>query len=147
MKVGIIVRKHLKMCLRCATAKVQSLNAIRKYTSQKSDNTNWLPSDCFGNHKKIWKWMSSCPWSQLLSVPHSKGHIFDFLKLMRLIATDAFPLDSICFLLVLHLARWYSLPRLRYMTYSDATSLFWRVGHKTFLWNLHSIYVRRETSG
>ncbi|CAC5404088.1 unnamed protein product [Mytilus coruscus] len=47
------------------------------------------------------------------------GHLADFINLLKLISVDKFPLNNISFLLMLEVARWYSLENTTKMFYSD----------------------------
>ena len=67
----------------------------------------------------------------------------DFMSLVRLIAQKTFPMDNIAFLLLLDVARFYSLPTTRQMTYPDCTKQFWRVGYKLF----HGSFLRFMSEG
>ena len=60
------------------------------------------------------------------------------MSLLRLIATESFPLDNIAFLLMLEVAKWYSLANTCMMTYRKETMMFFRVGLKLF----HGSFVR-----
>ena len=67
----------------------------------------------------------------------------DFMSLVRLIAQKKFPMDNIAFSLLLDVARFYSLPTTRHMTYPDCTKQFWRVGYKLF----HGSFLRFMSGG
>ena len=55
----------------------------------------------------------------LLDNLKTSGHLQDFVCLLRLISVNKFPLQNISFLLLMDVARWYSLPTTTQMTYPD----------------------------
>ncbi|CAC5380555.1 unnamed protein product [Mytilus coruscus] len=60
------------------------------------------------------------------------GHLADFINLLKLISVDKFPLNNISFLLLLEVARWYSLENTTKMFYSDQCMRFWKVLYRLF---------------
>ena len=56
----------------------------------------------------------------------------DFMKLLQTISDGRLPLDNIALLLLLEVARWYSLDNTSNMFYWPTTQLFWKVGYKLF---------------
>lgn len=56
----------------------------------------------------------------------------DFVILLNLINQNKFPLQNIAFLLLLEVARWYSLPNTSQMFYSSETMKFWKVLFRLF---------------
>lgn len=56
----------------------------------------------------------------------------DFCVLLRTLASGAFPLHNIAFLLLLDVARWYSLDSTTQMKYPVHTMKFWRVLYRMF---------------
>ena len=56
-----------------------------------------------------------------------------FMKFMKLVANDAFPLDNIAFLLFLDIVKWFSEDNSSNMKYLyPETVQFWRIGQKLF---------------
>lgn len=68
----------------------------------------------------------------ILSKLQKAGHLTEFCNLLRLIAADRFPLQNISFLLLLEVARWYSVDNTTKMFYSDQAMQFWKVFYRLF---------------
>ena len=58
----------------------------------------------------------------LTSKLQDSGHLSNFMDLLRLISSGKFPITNISFLLLLDVAKWYSLSSTSQMRYSDDPS-------------------------
>ena len=68
----------------------------------------------------------------VVSVLKQNGQLANWVKLFRLLSTNAFPLDNICFLLFTDLVKFLSLDTTTCMRYDPVVKKFWATGRQLF---------------
>ena len=68
----------------------------------------------------------------VLDALESEGHLDSYLKFSRLVASNTFPMQNICFLLFLDIVEWFSTDTTTRMRYRPETFKFWQIGYRIF---------------